>query len=298
MESIVRGSVDDRWDRVTSADGWHTDADPRSELAQELRRVRIQSGRSLKELEPITASSDSSLSRYLSGASIPPWSVVDALYRTAGRDPADLAPLWEAAQRTRFERRAGERARGRETGEPSEKGRGQSDAADAADAAGAAARSASRSEHSGAGTPAPPERPDRSAREVLGHGRRTLLFAVVGVVAAVAAVLSVAAFISGTGPAPTPTRAGTAGPGSRVCPWHYVAADEGSAPIPIADSAGPESSQVGIYEPGQVFYVPEPPAKRQNMMKTLDGWVTADGSIQRSSGPCLDLANVAPARIR
>ncbi|WP_157875973.1 hypothetical protein [Peterkaempfera griseoplana] len=39
------------------------DPDGVADLAQELRLIRVQAGRSLKELERITASSDSSLSR-------------------------------------------------------------------------------------------------------------------------------------------------------------------------------------------------------------------------------------------
>lgn len=74
-------------------------------LARELRRVRAETGVSLKELERATASSDSSLSRYLAGISAPPWAVVEALCRAAHRNPQDLADVWQTAQRSRVERR-------------------------------------------------------------------------------------------------------------------------------------------------------------------------------------------------
>lgn len=38
-----------------------------------------------------------------------PWPVVDALCRAAGREPQELEPLWEAARRTRIERRTARR---------------------------------------------------------------------------------------------------------------------------------------------------------------------------------------------
>jgi transcriptional regulator with XRE-family HTH domain len=70
-------------------------------LAKELRRLREQSGRSLKGLEAETHASDSSLSRYLSGKTVPPWTVVVALCRAAGRDPDELRPAWSAASQAR-----------------------------------------------------------------------------------------------------------------------------------------------------------------------------------------------------
>ena len=66
-----------------------------------LREVRAATGKSLKELERLTAASDSSLSRYLSGAICPPWSVVELLCAAAGRDPATLREAWERADRQR-----------------------------------------------------------------------------------------------------------------------------------------------------------------------------------------------------
>ncbi|MBR7829514.1 helix-turn-helix domain-containing protein [Actinospica sp. MGRD01-02] len=77
-----------------------SDGAPRAsgaELAHELRRMRDLSGCSLKELERSTYVSDSSLSRYLAGRQLAPWSVVVALCRVVGRDPVELLALWEQA---------------------------------------------------------------------------------------------------------------------------------------------------------------------------------------------------------
>ncbi|MFC4907034.1 helix-turn-helix domain-containing protein [Actinomadura gamaensis] len=76
-------------------------SDARTRLAKRLRRLREVSGRSLKDLEAETHASDSSLSRYLSGKTVPPWQVVEALCRAADEDPDGLRPLWEAARRAR-----------------------------------------------------------------------------------------------------------------------------------------------------------------------------------------------------
>lgn len=73
-------------------------------LAEAMRLLRRESGRSLKELEKLTATSDSSLSRYVNGTATPPWSVVDALCQAVGRDPDELRDVWEDARRARLER--------------------------------------------------------------------------------------------------------------------------------------------------------------------------------------------------
>ncbi|MFL6072581.1 MAG: helix-turn-helix domain-containing protein [Mycobacteriales bacterium] len=67
-------------------------------LSVELRRLRELSGLSLRSLERKVHVSDSSLSRYLAGQSVPPWSVVVALCQLAGRDPEPLRDLWERAR--------------------------------------------------------------------------------------------------------------------------------------------------------------------------------------------------------
>jgi transcriptional regulator with XRE-family HTH domain len=76
-------------------------ADTDEVFSARLREVRAATGKSLKELERLTATSDSSLSRYLSGAICPPWSVVEMLCTAAGRDPATLRQAWEQANRQR-----------------------------------------------------------------------------------------------------------------------------------------------------------------------------------------------------
>ncbi|GAA1957494.1 hypothetical protein GCM10009838_11880 [Catenulispora subtropica] len=66
-----------------------------------LRRLKSESGRSLRDIERTTRISNSSLSRYLSGQATPSWNVVVALCRVTGHDPRPLRPLWEAADRGR-----------------------------------------------------------------------------------------------------------------------------------------------------------------------------------------------------
>ena len=75
-------------------------------LAGELRRLRGECGMSLRELERVTFSSDSALSRYLSGQTVPPWPVVEALCREVGSGPETLRGLWTAARAARAESRA------------------------------------------------------------------------------------------------------------------------------------------------------------------------------------------------
>src|SRR4051812_38360413 len=75
-----------------------------SRLAEELCDLRRTAGKSLKELERATTTSDSSLSRYFTGAAVPPWSVVEALCRTGERSPQELRGLWEEARRERLSR--------------------------------------------------------------------------------------------------------------------------------------------------------------------------------------------------
>lgn len=70
-------------------------SEPRARLAARLRALQAGTGKSLKELEPELFVSDSSLSRYLSGSSVPPWAVVERLSRSAGEEPAALRSLWE-----------------------------------------------------------------------------------------------------------------------------------------------------------------------------------------------------------
>lgn len=74
---------------------------PARQLGQALRELQRRSGRTLRALEQQVAISDSSLSRYFRGDTVPPWPVVRDLCRALGADPAGYRPLWEAAERTR-----------------------------------------------------------------------------------------------------------------------------------------------------------------------------------------------------
>jgi plasmid stability protein len=75
----------------------HTSIEPGAQLTAALRALRERSGKTLRELERVTNASDSALSRYLSGRTLPPWPVVDALCKSAGQDASRLRPLWAAA---------------------------------------------------------------------------------------------------------------------------------------------------------------------------------------------------------
>ncbi|MFC6012909.1 tetratricopeptide repeat protein [Nocardia lasii] len=70
---------------------------PRDELAARLRLIQELSGRGVRALARDTGLSSSSLSRYLSGQTVPPWPAVVELCRLVKRDPRPLRPLWERA---------------------------------------------------------------------------------------------------------------------------------------------------------------------------------------------------------
>ncbi|MFD7549720.1 RICIN domain-containing protein [Streptomyces sp. NPDC059816] len=72
---------------------------PARELGCALRALQQRSGRTLRSLESEVSISDSSLSRYLRGSTVPPWSTVRELCRALGADPAPYRTLWEAADR-------------------------------------------------------------------------------------------------------------------------------------------------------------------------------------------------------
>ncbi|MEJ3743829.1 helix-turn-helix transcriptional regulator [Actinomycetes bacterium KLBMP 9797] len=72
-----------------------------TQLAAELRELRKRSGKSLRELERPTHTSDSSLSRYLAGKALPPWQVVHVLSEQGGGDSAELHALWTRASKAR-----------------------------------------------------------------------------------------------------------------------------------------------------------------------------------------------------
>ncbi|MET8579025.1 helix-turn-helix transcriptional regulator [Streptomyces sp. NPDC005012] len=70
-------------------------------LANALRGLQQKSGCTLRGLETRVRISDSSLSRYFRGESVPVWPVVRDLCRAMGADPAEYRALWEAADRAR-----------------------------------------------------------------------------------------------------------------------------------------------------------------------------------------------------
>lgn len=70
-------------------------ADPQNELAARLRLIQELSGLGVRALAKDAGLSSSSLSRYLSGQTVPPWPAVIALCRLVKRDPRPLRPLWE-----------------------------------------------------------------------------------------------------------------------------------------------------------------------------------------------------------
>ncbi|WP_069758331.1 tetratricopeptide repeat protein [Streptomyces sp. LUP47B] len=72
-------------------------ADPQEELAARLRLLQELSKRGVRALAREAGLSSSSLSRYLSGRTVPPWPAVIALCRLVQRDPRPLRPLWERA---------------------------------------------------------------------------------------------------------------------------------------------------------------------------------------------------------
>ncbi|MDR6979050.1 transcriptional regulator with XRE-family HTH domain [Streptomyces sp. 3330] len=69
-------------------------------LGEALRGLQQRSGHTLRALETQVRISDSSLSRYFRGQSVPPWPVVRDLCRSMGADPGEYRALWEAAGRT------------------------------------------------------------------------------------------------------------------------------------------------------------------------------------------------------
>jgi transcriptional regulator with XRE-family HTH domain len=77
----------------------------RDSLSERLAALRAQSGLSLKQLGQRLHISDSSLSRYFTGQTLPPWEVVEALAKLVSADPLVLRAEWDAAQKVR--RRAG-----------------------------------------------------------------------------------------------------------------------------------------------------------------------------------------------
>ncbi|MEV0642105.1 helix-turn-helix transcriptional regulator [Streptomyces sp. NPDC050619] len=79
------------------------DAAAARRLGEALRELQRSSGRTLRALETQVRISDSSLSRYFRGETVPPWPVVRDLCRALGADPSVYRALWEATDRSRPE---------------------------------------------------------------------------------------------------------------------------------------------------------------------------------------------------
>ncbi|WP_314612976.1 helix-turn-helix domain-containing protein [Streptomyces stackebrandtii] len=73
------------------------DQEPARALGRALRDLQRRSGRTLRDLETTVRISDSSLSRYFLGNTVPPWSTVRDLCKALGGDPSEYRHLWEAA---------------------------------------------------------------------------------------------------------------------------------------------------------------------------------------------------------
>ncbi|GGL93046.1 hypothetical protein GCM10010129_40990 [Streptomyces fumigatiscleroticus] len=94
------------------ADGEGEQGSPAGRLGARLRSLQQRSGRTLRSLEAEVAISDSSLSRYFRGSTVPPWSTVRDLCRALGADPAEYRALWEAADRCQAKQPAGQQPAG------------------------------------------------------------------------------------------------------------------------------------------------------------------------------------------
>ncbi|CAM5525614.1 helix-turn-helix domain-containing protein [Streptomyces narbonensis] len=75
------------------------DQDPARALGRALRDLQRRSGRTLRDLETSVRISDSSLSRYFLGTTVPPWATVRDLCEALGGDPSEYRLLWQAADR-------------------------------------------------------------------------------------------------------------------------------------------------------------------------------------------------------
>ncbi|MEV5238049.1 RICIN domain-containing protein [Streptomyces cinnamoneus] len=77
--------------------GEKAEGDPAQRLGSALRALQQRSGRPLRSLQDEVRISDSSLSRYFCGSTVPQWAVVEDLCRALGADPLTYRTLWEAA---------------------------------------------------------------------------------------------------------------------------------------------------------------------------------------------------------
>ncbi|GAA3245945.1 RICIN domain-containing protein [Streptomyces sp. XM83C] len=76
---------------------------PAQRLGAALRALQQRSGCTLRALEQQVRISDSSISRYFRGDTVPTWDAVRDLCRAMGADPMEYRRLWEAADGTRPE---------------------------------------------------------------------------------------------------------------------------------------------------------------------------------------------------
>ncbi|MFD3665847.1 helix-turn-helix domain-containing protein [Streptomyces sp. NPDC058659] len=76
------------------------DQDPARALGRALRDLQRRSRRTLRDLETSVRISDSSLSRYFLGTTVPPWATVRDLCEALDGDPSAYRHLWEAADRS------------------------------------------------------------------------------------------------------------------------------------------------------------------------------------------------------
>ncbi|MEU3693403.1 helix-turn-helix domain-containing protein [Streptomyces narbonensis] len=91
------------------------DQEPARALGRALRDLQRRSGRTLRDLETSVRISDSSLSRYFLGVTVPPWATVRDLCEALGGDPSEYRHLWQAADRSQRKPARRQRAKG---GEP------------------------------------------------------------------------------------------------------------------------------------------------------------------------------------
>ncbi|MGW6984868.1 helix-turn-helix domain-containing protein [Streptomyces sp. NPDC054932] len=82
------------------AGGEAREPSPGQRLGSALKALQQGSGRTLRSLESEVMISDSSLSRYLRGSTVPPWATVRDLCRALEADPSDYRLLWEEADRS------------------------------------------------------------------------------------------------------------------------------------------------------------------------------------------------------
>ncbi|WP_326685430.1 helix-turn-helix domain-containing protein [Streptomyces microflavus] len=115
------------------AAGEAPDDDAARRLGAELRALQQRSGCTLRDLETRVRISDSSLSRYFRGNTVPPWATVRDLCRALGADPVAFRVLWEAADRDQPQFQPQPRTEPQPQPEPSAQPEASAGAGDSAD---------------------------------------------------------------------------------------------------------------------------------------------------------------------